>query len=246
MDPVKFAVARAAEARQLCGREVEESMHTALLKKLVFEVVYLTGAARIAWHDERHTPLIDTALLSGWLKPGQRILDVGCGLGSNGEYLARLGFDLTAIDLSAVAIRKVERRFADKGLRAKLYRADFLEGLDEEPFDAVLDRGTLHAFAEGPKRAVFARNLSSMVKPGGSLLLIEVNDKPFRRAPGAPPFPVRRDDVERYFGEEFDLFEVGNEIIDNAIRGPIPTTQWRLLKRDATRSVPEGSDELRG
>jgi 2-polyprenyl-3-methyl-5-hydroxy-6-metoxy-1,4-benzoquinol methylase len=219
-------------------------MRTARLKKLVFEFIYLTGAARITWHVEEPTPLIDTALRNGWLRPGQRVLEVGCGLGSNGEHLARLGFDVTAVDLSAVAIRKAEQRLRSKGLRAKLYQADFLEGLDEEPFDAVLDRATMHAFAEGPKRDAFARNLAAMVKPGGALLLIELNDKPFRKPPGAPPFVVTGEHLSRLFGGEFDRTEVGEEIIRNAVRGPVPTTQWRLVKRAATPMG--GASELRG
>lgn len=219
-------------------------MRTAPLKKLLFEMVYLTGAARIAWHVEEPTPLIDLALQRGWVRRGHRVLEVGCGLGSNGEYLARLGFDVTAVDLSAVAVRKAEQRLKNKGLRAKVYQADFLEGLREEPFEAVLDRATMHAFAEGPKRDVFARNLAAMVKPGGSLLLIELNEKPIRKPPGAPPFPVTRQDMSRHFGHDFVVTEIGEEIIHNAVRGPIPTTQWRLVKRETARMG--GANELRG
>jgi 2-polyprenyl-3-methyl-5-hydroxy-6-metoxy-1,4-benzoquinol methylase len=213
-------------------------MRTEFIRKLAFEMFYATGFARFAWHVEKPTSLIDRAISSGWLKPGQRILEVGCGLGSNCEHLASLGFDVTAIDLSATAIRKAAQRLEQKGLRARLYQADFLEGLRELPFDGVLDRATLHAFPNGPKRDLFARNLTAMVKPGGTLLLIERRPADIPKPFDLPPFTVDRADLMRLFGQEFDVTAVGEENIHHILRGDIPIAQWRLVKRETSQAAP--------
>jgi len=48
---------------------------------------------------------------------GRRALVVGCGLGEDAEYVARLGFDTVAFDVAATAVRTARRRFPDSAVR---------------------------------------------------------------------------------------------------------------------------------
>lgn len=60
---------------------------------------------------------------AGKLKPGS-VLCLADGEGRNGVYLAKLGFDVTSIDLSSVALEK-SRRFAEEsGVEVKTVHAD--------------------------------------------------------------------------------------------------------------------------
>ena len=61
-----------------------------------------------------------------------RVLDVGCGAGSHALYLQERGFDVTAIDISANAIKACELRGLKK---AKVLDIMQLEG---EKFDTIL------------------------------------------------------------------------------------------------------------
>lgn len=69
-----------------------------------------------------------------------RILDFGCGAGSNTWYLAREGFHTYAFDGSQSAIRRVEERLKQDNLKADLRVKDALD-LDYEDnyFDCVID-----------------------------------------------------------------------------------------------------------
>lgn len=199
------------------------------MKRFIFELFYLTGLARISWHSEQPTSILGRALGAGWMKPGDRVLEVGCGLGTNTEWLARSGLDVTAIDLSRMAIWRARRRLRKNGLTAKLYWADFLRGLDEQPFDVVLDRATLHSFPDGELRARFAAQLGGLVKAGGSALLVEMQPTP--SAPRRlPPFGMDHADLRALFPPPFDVTPVGEEVQPHRVRGDLVLTQWRVQR----------------
>jgi 2-polyprenyl-3-methyl-5-hydroxy-6-metoxy-1,4-benzoquinol methylase/glycosyltransferase involved in cell wall biosynthesis len=116
------------------------------------------------------------------LPPDRTILDVGCGSGWLSEYFARLGYDVTGVDISPdlidVARERVERvpygADHETPLRCRFLVHD-VEGQPlEEQFDAVVCYDSLHHFED--ERAVL-RNLAAMTKYGGSLFILE-GDRP--------------------------------------------------------------------
>ncbi|HEX5709183.1 MAG TPA: class I SAM-dependent methyltransferase, partial [Pyrinomonadaceae bacterium] len=134
--------------------------------------------------EETHRHFCDFANMAAALAlpAGRRILDVGCGSGWLSEYFARLGYDVTGIDISPDLIRiareRVERVPYDVDHETRL-RCRFLvhdaEGAPlEEEFDAVVCYDSLHHFED--ERAVM-RNLSRMVARGGLLFVLE-GDRP--------------------------------------------------------------------
>ncbi len=205
------------------------------MKKLVFDFFYFTGLARIAWHTEEPSSAMQRAMDAGWLAPGARVLEVGCGLGTNCEWLAANGFDVTGIDLSSTGIRKAQKRLRKKNLAAKLYQRDFLQGLDEAPFDLVIDRATLHSFPAGDIRSNFASNLARMVKDDGSLLLIEMESG--KERPNMPPFAMQAGDVDELFGDDFAFERIGEEIQQHKALGPLTFGQWRLTRAVAQEAA---------
>lgn len=85
-----------------------------------------------------------TALLAEWLprlKRG-RALDVACGAGRNALFLAANGFDVCAIDISAVALERGRRSAADSGVHVTWLLADLDEDLQRSlpsgPFELIV------------------------------------------------------------------------------------------------------------
>lgn len=69
-----------------------------------------------------------------------RILDLGCGAGSNTWFMAREGFSVTAIDGSEAAIGQTKGLLAKEGLEADLLVGDFTKlAFPSDWFDAVVD-----------------------------------------------------------------------------------------------------------
>ena len=78
-----------------------------------------------------------TALLAEWLPrlPRGRALDVACGAGRNALYLAANGYEVTALDISPVALDRGRRAAAERGLEVNW----LCEDLDEDPEHALPD-----------------------------------------------------------------------------------------------------------
>lgn len=111
--------------------------------------------------------------LLGPLK-GKRILDVGCGDGVNAVLLAKLGADVTGIDISPGAIALARQKAEVDGLTAN---CRFLCGPAEEmdlpraSFDIIWGDAILHHIISD--LPALMRNLCAYAKPGGLLVFGE-------------------------------------------------------------------------
>src|SRR3979409_482527 len=76
---------------------------------------------------------------------GLRVLEIGCGLGTDGAQFAKAGADYTGVDLTKAAIELARKHFELAGLRGDFRTAD-AENLDfpDETFDLVYSHGVLH------------------------------------------------------------------------------------------------------
>jgi len=104
---------------------------------------------------------------------GQRLLDVGCGLGNDLSRFARGGARVTGVDLSARAIELARANFAQRGLTGE-FRVMDGEALEfpDASFDVVYCHTVLH-FTPHPDRMV--REVHRVLKPGGQAILMTVN-----------------------------------------------------------------------
>jgi SAM-dependent methyltransferase len=91
-------------------------------------------------------------------RPGERILDLGCGDGYLTARLAALGCDVLGVDASAAQVAAAQRI----GVRAEVVDALALDF--EGEFDAVFSNATLH-WVKDPDRAI--ANVFRALKPGG-------------------------------------------------------------------------------
>lgn len=147
---------------------------------------------------------------------GQRALVVACGLGNDAEELARLGFAVTAFDISATAIEWCKRRFPDSTVT---YRVTDLFKPPAEwltAFDFVLDIYTIQALPP-PMHAQTAEAIARFIAPGGTLLTSYIGRDP-ETEPDGPPWPLAKAelDIFQMFGLTEVLFEDFED--DDAVR----------------------------
>jgi 2-polyprenyl-3-methyl-5-hydroxy-6-metoxy-1,4-benzoquinol methylase len=114
---------------------------------------------------------------AGWA--GQRVLDLGCGIGNDAARFARGGAEVTGIDLASGAIELARRNFALRGL-AGTFRVMDGEALEfqDDAFDLVYCHTVLH-FTPEPARMV--RQIHRVLKPGGQAILMVVNRRSWLR-----------------------------------------------------------------
>jgi 2-polyprenyl-3-methyl-5-hydroxy-6-metoxy-1,4-benzoquinol methylase len=119
-------------------------------------------------------------------KRGDRVLDVGCGEGRNSVWLARLGCDVTGLDVSPFALAKAKRLAAGQGVAVQYVETDIRDWTWEPSrFDAVVC--VFIQFAEPEQRARLFDGFATTLKPGGLLVMQGYTPKQIEYKTGGPP-----------------------------------------------------------
>jgi ubiquinone/menaquinone biosynthesis C-methylase UbiE len=100
-----------------------------------------------------------------------KTLDLCCGAGTNPLYLAKQGFDVTAIDISDGAVKLSKKRAHEEKLEINLLVGSFLAvPFEDKMFDFVFDMGCFH-HVETQNRTSFIRGVHRVLKPKGMYFL---------------------------------------------------------------------------
>ncbi|WP_372666967.1 class I SAM-dependent methyltransferase [Amycolatopsis kentuckyensis] len=139
------------------------------------------------------------------LRPGMRLLDIGCGWGSLLVHAAKHhGVHAVGITLSAEQLQHIRARLAQHDLedRVEVRRQDYRE-LPDAPFDAVasIEMGEHVGEINYP---TYAATLHRMVKPGGRVLIQQMSRG--NVAPGGGAF------IERYIAPDMTMRPVGRTV----------------------------------
>jgi SAM-dependent methyltransferase len=104
---------------------------------------------------------------------GQKVLEVGMGLGADHQKFAEAGAELWGIDLTEQAVQHTARRLELLGLQSTLTTGD-AENLDfpNDAFDMVYSWGVIH---HSPDTARAAREILRVLRPGGSFRVMIYN-----------------------------------------------------------------------
>jgi ubiquinone/menaquinone biosynthesis C-methylase UbiE len=101
---------------------------------------------------------------------GLKVLEIGCGLGTDGAQFAKAGADYTGVDLTEAAVELARKRFEISNLPGKFQTAD-AENLEfaDESFDLVYSHGVLH---HTPDTAGAIREIHRVLRPGGRAIVM--------------------------------------------------------------------------
>jgi SAM-dependent methyltransferase len=121
------------------------------------------------------------------LAPG-RALDLACGEGRNGVWLAEKGWDVTGLDLSDVAIEKARRLAASRGVEGRWIAADLLDYRPEPGgFDLAI---VFYLQVAAAERSPIVRAAAEAVAPGGTFLLVGHDSSNIAEGWGGPQEPA--------------------------------------------------------
>ncbi len=169
---------------------------------MAYSCAHWTGADTLAEAQQNKLELISRKLD---LRPGHRLLDLGCGWGSLTVHAASAHrAAVTAVTLSREQGGYVRQRLTGLGLtsRAEVLIHDYRD-TDGGPYDAIasVEMGE-HVGAAG--YPAFCKSLHRLLRPGGRLLIQQMSRG--RRAPGGGPF------IESYIAPDMHMRPVGETV----------------------------------
>ncbi len=106
--------------------------------------------------------------------PSGTALDLGCGEGGDAIWLAEQGWQVTAVDVSATALRRGEDHARDAGVaeRIRWERHDLSQSFPDGSFDLVSAQFLHSPVAADGEREGILRRAAAAVAPGGVLLVV--------------------------------------------------------------------------
>ena len=101
---------------------------------------------------------------------GLRVLEIGCGVGTDGLQFARAGATYTGVDLTEAAVDLARKNFESARMPGQ-FRVSDAERLDftDESFDIVYSHGVLH---HTPDIEAAVREIHRVLKPGGQAIVM--------------------------------------------------------------------------
>ena len=124
---------------------------------------------------------------AGGLPPG-RALDLGAGEGRNAVWLAERGWDVTAVDFSAVGLEKGERLARERGAHVSWVVADLREHVPPAgAFDLVV---LLYLHLPARDRAGLLARAADSVAPAGLMLVVGHDSSNIADGHGGPQDPA--------------------------------------------------------
>jgi len=165
---------------------------------------------------------------------GLRVLEIGCGMGTDGAQFAAAGADYTGVDLTEAAIELARKRFEVSGLKGEFLVAD-AEKLDfaDEVFDVVYSHGVLH---HTPDIEGAIREIHRVLKPGGRAIVMLYHRGSYNYRVG-----IR---ILRRAGARLLKSESGIKLVHRATGEPIESLREHAALRNASRNGNFAADEL--
>lgn len=165
---------------------------------------------------------------------GLHVLEIGCGMGTDGAQFAQAGADYTGVDLTEAAIELARKRFELSGLRGT-FQVEDAENLDfpDDCFDLVYSHGVLH---HTPDTAPAIREIHRVLKPGGRAIVMLYHRGSYNYRIG-----IR---VLRRAGAGLLKSEAGIKLVNVLTREPVEDLRERAELLRANRNGNVSGEEL--
>ncbi len=163
----------------------------------------------------------------GQLPPNTTVLDVGCGIGGSSRILAQdYGFAVTGVTISPQQVKRAQE-LTPEGLSAKFQVDDAMNlSFPDESFDVVW---SIEAGPHMPDKAIFAKELLRVLKPGGVLVVADWNQRDDRQIPlNVWEKPVMRQLLDQWSHPAFSSIEGFSELLAETglVEGEVITADW--------------------
>ncbi len=125
--------------------------------------------------------MLDSIIRETWGTDAHSVLDVSCGIGTQALGLAKLGYEVTASDLSQEEVERAKREAASRSLMITFSTADMRESFThhKRQFDVVIscDNSIPHLLTDDDILTAFRQFYQSVRTGGGCIVSVRDYEK---------------------------------------------------------------------
>jgi SAM-dependent methyltransferase len=141
-------------------------------------------------------------MVNEWPIKPCKALELGCGTGTDAIWLAKQGFDVTAVDAVDIPIEIARKQAVRDSVKCNFLVREFMkEHVPGGPFAFAFDRGYFHSYKSHVKRKQIAKTLSNLLMNDGLWLTLAGSCDSPPRTDGPPMRSAKNivDAVEPFF-----------------------------------------------
>jgi cyclopropane fatty-acyl-phospholipid synthase-like methyltransferase len=179
------------------------------------------------WDTGHPSSQLERVLADVPIAPGPA-LELGCGTGTNAVWLAQQGFEVTAVDISPLALEHARQRAAAAGVSVRFLNVDVLAMPDlGGPYGFFFDRGCYHVVRRVEVQS-YLRALQQATQAGTLGLVLAGN----AREPHSPGPPVvTEEEIRAELGTLFEVLRLQEFRFDQEEAGGVRYLGWSCLVR---------------
>ncbi len=177
-----------------------------------FEILYSEAnqdASQVPWAKLKIHPHLQDWLNKNSLNANNKsVLIVGCGLGDDAEALHKIGFQVTAFDISPTAINWCKQRFPKSQVNYLVADLFDLPSEWNKAFDLVIEIRNIQALPLNVRTKAI-ESVGQLVASNGTLIVI-TRFRDTDAEPDGPPWALSEKELARFQG--LGLKEMGRQV----------------------------------
>lgn len=181
--------------------------------KTHWENIYRTRNARqLSWYQE-HPELSIRFIKETGVGKSAQIIDVGGGSSTLVDDLLAAGFqNVTVLDISGAALRRVQDRLGELGSTVSWVEADITQAdLPPNFYDVWHDRAVFHFLTKADDRRRYVQAVKRAVKTGGHVIVASFGPGGPERCSGLEVVRYSPEAMHDEFGADFELVDSTTE-----------------------------------
>ncbi|MFL6522684.1 MAG: class I SAM-dependent methyltransferase [Nitrososphaera sp.] len=185
----------------------------------------------LPWYNKGLDDDLREQLSSINMTRGKRFLDLGTGPATQATEISKLGFQVTATDISKNAISRAKSMSKEEDI--EFIVDDILNSkLKEDYFDYIFDRGCFHVL-EPSSRQRYINQVSRILRDNGLLFLKTFSTKE-RSQYG--PYRFSIDDIKSIFSNKFEIVSFKETVYQGTL-SILPKALFTILRKNINQKL---------
>ncbi|TFF92055.1 methyltransferase domain-containing protein [Candidatus Thorarchaeota archaeon] len=178
--------------------------HYSCMAFMANEVAYERG--KLPWSTGLPHPVVVRLAKDEAIPPGT-LLEPGAGNGENALFLADRGFDVTAVDISSVAISKIRENAEKMDISIRTVVGDFMDDiqLPHSDYDYVFERSFLQTLPPSIRTKYIGRVADHLDSDGMYLAVVRGPRYP---EPDSQPYAFSESEIRELLSPHFSLVDI--------------------------------------